>query len=148
MRYNELFTKLTYLTGLNNIKQSDIGELIGMDKAAVNKRAKNNSKFSEDEIKKIESRYNINFSDISVVRNTFSRQNDTEIKSEIYKSSERLAVIQEKNNLSDIEFAKLLGLYVQEYNELKSGERQITLSVLNAVKQNFQVSADWLLYGG
>ena len=40
MRYNELFVKLSYLTKLNNIKQTDIGDSLGIDNATISKRAK------------------------------------------------------------------------------------------------------------
>ena len=45
MNYNEVLTRLVYLTKRNNISQTEIGEAINVERRAINGRAERNSKF-------------------------------------------------------------------------------------------------------
>lgn len=147
MRYNELLIKVTYLTGLNNLTQTEIGGLIGLDKAAVNKRAKNNSKFSAIEIEKIEKHFNIDLSAVTILNNTLALKNDAEVQDKFKKFGERLTKIQEKTGISDKDFAEILKLFHYEFSAVKSGSFAPDIKILNLIKQHFSVSIDWLLYG-
>lgn len=77
----------------------------------------------------------------------FQNQNDTTIKNKVSKFGIRLSKIQEKTKLSDINFAKLIGIYTEEFIELKSCQKEPNLRILNELKRHFKVSIDWLLYG-
>lgn len=67
MRYNEVFAKIIFLTKLNNITQMEIGLAIGLDKSAANKRAKRNSKFKPEEIRKIEEYFKVSLDSIEII---------------------------------------------------------------------------------
>ncbi len=73
-------------------------------------------------------------------------QNNLTLQNIISKFSTRLNEIQEKTNLSDNDFSKVLNLEKDEYLEFKNGDRKPNLKILNALKQNFNLSIDWLLY--
>ena len=147
MSYNELLTKLTYLTERNNLSNTEIGNIINVERRAMNGRAERNSSFKDYEIQEIEKHYNIDFSFISIVKNSFEKQKDNQIEDKAKKFGSRLLKLQEKVNLSDKDFSKLLGIYEYEYNELKSGEKEPNYRILLRIKQNFKVSIDWLLFG-
>lgn len=147
IRYNELFVKLSYLTKLNTIKQTDIGEALNIDNATINKRAKNNSKFSMEEIEKIEKYFNVCLMNVSLVENTFLIQNDEAVNKRAENFTDRLIQLQNKINLSDKDFAKLINITADEFREYKNDERKPNFSFLIKLKQYFKVSVDWLLFG-
>lgn len=64
-----------------------------------------------------------------------------------FKIGNRLTQIQEENKFQDKEMAKTLGIYEYEYIDLKQNSKEPTLKILNNLKQNFNISLDWLLYG-
>lgn len=69
MLFNEVLAKLKILTFRNKpsieITQASVGRIIGLDRAAANKRFKRNSKCSAEEIKMIEDYYNVDLSAVS-----------------------------------------------------------------------------------
>lgn len=147
MHYNEMLVKLTYLTQLNNIAQSDIGKCINRDRFAMNKRAKTNFKFPDEEIKNIEKAFNISFSDALIYTNSLKRQFDENIFEKTKNIGERINQIQFKNSLSDEQMAVLLNISNEEYLNIKQSKIIPDTTILSNIKQNFQVSIDWLLYG-
>ena len=147
MRYNELFIKLTYLTKINNIKQTEIGVPINKNKAAMNKRAKFNTDFENEEIELIEKHFNVSLSDIIVSENSKSRQYDENIKSKHEAIGKRILEIIEKNNLSASQMAGIICITEQQLSDLTAGKYLPDLVILDNLKQNFKISIDWLLYG-
>lgn len=147
MRYSDFLAKLIYLTKRNNISQAEIGEAIGLDRGAANARAARDSKFKADEIKKIEQVFNIQLNSISIINNSGERKLDETIKERTEDFGKRLFKIQEKNDLTDRQMAKLLGIYEDEYLDLAYGDKEPNIRVLNNIKSHFQVSIDYLLYG-
>lgn len=147
MLYNELLTKLTYLTKRNNLSNTEIGNIIDVERRAMSGRADRNSKFKPEEIKKIEQAFNIELNSISITNNSGVRITDDTISKRTENFGKRLYKIQEKNDLSDRQMAKLLGIYEDEYVDLAYGDKEPNLRILNNIKSNFQVSIDYLLYG-
>ncbi|MCI5824552.1 MAG: hypothetical protein MRZ90_06400 [Candidatus Gastranaerophilales bacterium] len=60
MKYNELIEKLL-ITTKHNVTQVEIGNILNVSRQLINKRAIRNSTFSDDEIRKIEEFYNVDF---------------------------------------------------------------------------------------
>ncbi len=79
--------------------------------------------------------------------NSFARQYDASILEKFERFGKRLAAIQAKHNFLDREMAKLLNITEKHYIQLVTGSRKVDINVLNSIKQNFKVSADYLLYG-
>lgn len=147
MLYNDLLTRLTYLTKRNNLSQKEIGDSINVERRAMNGRADRNSKFKPDEIKKIEQAFNVELDSVSIINNSGNRKSDETVKDRIENFGKRLYKIQEKNDLTDRQMAKLLGIYEDEYLDLAYGDKEPNLRILNNIKSHFQVSIDYLLYG-
>ena len=118
-----------------------------MDRVAVHGRANRNSKFKPDEIKKIEQAFNVELDSVSIINNSGEKVKDDTIIERTENFGKRLFKIQEKNDLTDRQMAKLLGIYEDEYVDLAYGDKEPNLRVLNNIKSNFQVSIDYLLYG-
>lgn len=60
---------------------------------------------------------------------------------------DRLLKIREENRLTQSEFARKLGVKQSYYSELERGKRDLTTKVIEAIINNFEVSADWLITG-
>lgn len=147
MLYNDLLTKLTYLTKRNNLSNSEIGEVINVERRAIQGRASRNSKFKPEEVKKIEQHFNVELNSVSIANNSGTPVKDDTIKERTENFGKRLYKIQEKNNLTDRQMAKLLGIYEDEYLDLAYGDKEPNLRILNNIKSHFQISIDYLLYG-
>lgn len=145
MRYNELFIKLTYLTKINNIKQLEIGIPINKNKAAMNKRAKFNTDFENEEIKLIEKHFGISLSDATISDNFKKRQFDENLKSKLENIGKKITSIQEKNDLTDSQMASLLNISDKEYSEIKTIKTIPEPQILFNLLQNFNFSLDWLI---
>ena len=147
MLYSDLYGKLILLTKRNDITHAEIGSCIDIKPGAIFARAKRNSKIKEDELFKIEQYFKVNINSVTTVDNSLQRQNNINIKSNLSGFGIRLGELQNVSNLSDKDFAKLLGLYTDEFYDLKSCNKEPNLRILNEIKQHFKVSVDWLLYG-
>ena len=147
MLFSYMYGKLILLTKRNDITFVEIANCIGIQRGAMFARAKRNSNMKDEEIKKIEEQYKVNLNSIITVDNSFTKQSKFVLNKKISNFSIRLCKIQASLNLSDRDFAKILGVYVDELTELKSNEKEPNLKILNNLKQNFNVSIDWLLYG-
>ena len=151
MNYNDIIVKIAYLTKRNNIKQSELADIIGLTKQSINGRAERNSEFEEDEIKAIEQHYNIDFSSINISVNLNNdlknKKSNKTIKEKLSDFPNRLIKIQKLSGLSDKDFAEKIELYRDEYIEFKTGERKPDINIVNSLKLHFNISVDWLLYG-
>ena len=105
----------------------------------------------EEEIKALEKYFNINLSDAVIYTKSgedlIKKQTDVSIKDKISQFHIRVQELQKKAGLSDADFSQMLGLFPDEYKELKSGSLQPDLRMLNALKRSFNISIDMLLYG-
>lgn len=147
MQYNDLLTKIVFLTKRNNISNSEIGKVINLDRQSINGRAERNSKFKPDEVEKIEHAFNVNFSVVTISDNSGERQNDTTVDEKSSQFGKRLSELQAQHNFLDREMAQLLKISEQAYLKLVTCKNKPDLDVLNRIKQNFKVSIDYLLYG-
>lgn len=147
MNYNDLLTKLTFLTKRNNISQQDIATAANMERAAIHGRANRNSKFKQDEIEKIEHAFSVELSVVSISDNSGERQNDTTVDEKSSQFGKRLSELQAQHNFLDREMAQLLKISEPAYLKLVTCKTKPDLDVLNRIKQNFKVSIDYLLYG-
>lgn len=145
--YNSILTKLIFLTKRNNISNSEIGKSIDVERQAMSGRADRNSKFKPIEIKKIEQTFDIELDSVSIINNSGEKVKDDTIIDRTENFGKRLYKIQEKNDLTDRQMAKLLGIYEDEYVDLAYGDKEPNMRILNNIKSNFQVSIDYLLYG-
>ena len=84
---------------------------------------------------------------VNTKKNTLKRRNSNFTNIQTSKIGFRLTEIQEKNNLHDKDMANILDMYQDDYMDLKCGCKEPTLKILVKIKQSFDVSIDWLLYG-
>lgn len=140
---------LTTLKNLTNarITKADLARALNMDPAALRRKELACVEFKPDEIKKIETYFDISFSAKKTCINSLERQFDTTILQKQEGLGYRIALIQEKNNLSGFQMAGLLNVSEKELADIIIGKALPDMRVLNNLKQNFKVSIDWVLYG-
>lgn len=78
---------------------------------------------------------------------SYKYQENCLIPQKILSFNNRLIFVQEKNDFLDRDMAKILGIYEEDYIDLKSGIREPSFKIINRIKQFFNISIDWLLYG-
>lgn len=62
-------------------------------------------------------------------------------------ANQRLKELRLKNKFSQEEFAKEIGVSLSGYQLIEQGKRDISTKILEPLKNKFNVSADWLLFG-
>lgn len=143
---------------LQNLKKHKItneyfANLFGTTSQNISKRIKNDSEITLSELEIIQKDSGIilyakvDDNNINISENSLDRQNDTTIPEKAHKFGYRLAEIQDKHEYLDKDMAKLLRISEEEYIDIKMGDVQPDINVLNRIKQCFKVSVDWLLYG-
>lgn len=147
MIYSDFYGKLIILTKRNDITHVEIGKLINLEKGAITARAKRNGNLKPEEIKKIEQAFNVELDSVAIINNSGNQIKNKSVAENAENFGKRLYVLQEKNDLTDRQMAKLLGIYEDEYVDLAYGNKEPNLRILNNIKSNFQVSIDYLLYG-
>ncbi len=147
MHFNDLLTKLTYLTKKNNITNSEIGKVIGLDRQAMSGRAARNSTFKSFEIEKIEKYYNVDLSGLLINSNSLKRRYDDTFSANREQCKERINIIKNKNNLSNLQMSVLLNISENELEDILTGKTMPDLNILSNIKKNFEVSVDWILFG-
>lgn len=60
---------------------------------------------------------------------------------------ERIKEIRKSNKLSQIEFAKLMGVSQSVVSLIESGQSSLSLDLLHRISKHFNVSADWVIFG-
>lgn len=145
--YNTVLTKVVFSTKRNNISQAEIGEVIGVERRAMNGRADRNSKFKPDEIEKIQKYYHVDLNSIVILDNSGERQNDTTLEEKIKSFGKRVSELQAQHNFLDREMATLLKISEKDYLKLVTGKNLPNLDILMNIKRNFNVSIDYLLWG-
>mgnify|MGYP002625786894 CR=1 FL=1 len=147
--FNEVLTKLTFLTKRNNLSNTEIGNAIDVERRAINGRADRNSKFKDTEIQKLESYFDVCINDVSISNNSGEEREEVlNVKKNAENFGRRLHEhVQEKNKYSDRQMARLLEIYEDDYIDLVCGVKEPNMRILNTIKANFEVSIDYLLYG-
>ena len=127
------------------ISLAKLGEILGISRAAVSKRAQLRSDIGVSELIKIENYYGISLYK-SCLKNG-DRQNDISIFDKFLQFGNRLTLLQEKHNFLNSEMAKLLEISESDYISLILGKIKPDINIINNIKRNFKISIDWLLYG-
>ena len=79
--------------------------------------------------------------------NSCARQNDETVFEKSESFGKRLSDIQEKYNFLDREMAKLLNITERHYVSIITGRKEPDIRIFNRIRQNFNVTIDYLLYG-
>ncbi len=79
--------------------------------------------------------------------NTGERRFIPQYKQDVLSFGKRLSELQSKHNFLDREMAKLLDISERNYVSLVVGKKEPTIEDLTNIKQNFNVSIDYLLFG-
>lgn len=143
---------------LQNLKKTKItnellGSLFGTSSQNISKRINGNSEATVKEVETAQKELNVNIiyradnKENQVIKNSLAKQNDTSLLEKYETIGERLDLIQDKNNISDSKMSKLLRISEEEYLEIKCGDLEIDTETLFKIKQNFEISIDWLLWG-
>ena len=149
MNFIELQDSLEKLTN-KKITQSEIARMLGVGRANIHDRIKRNSSVTTDEIETIQNILNINFlmyADKEVNNNSKTIRFDNTIPEKFKRFGKRLLILQEKNNFSAFQMSGLLNIKENDYNNIICGKALPDIIFINNIKQHFQVSVDWLLYG-
>ena len=145
MNYQELIEILEEKTG-KRVFGSTLADVLGGSKQNMNQKVRNpNSEVTVSELVKIEAEFGV-----QIYRSgsySGERQNDTSLGERLKGFGVRLSEIQEKHNFLDREMATLLKISEKEYIQLVLGKKLPTLEILSAIKQNFKVFIDELLWG-
>ena len=84
---------------------------------------------------------------ISSTQSSDSQWHKSFINQKIFDFGLRIAKIQENTGLSEKDFARNIGLFKDEFIEFKCGCKAPTIHIIDALKQYYKISADFLLYG-
>ncbi len=147
MNINELLNELVK----HNISLSGraISQIWGMDETSFSKKKKSGTQIKQKNIMQLEDALGIKLTskeNYETINNSLSRYSNNNIKEKRKYFGKRIEIIKNKNKLSDLEMAKLLNINEKELINIIKGEIQPDLNLLDNIKQNFQVSIDWLLY--
>lgn len=72
---------------------------------------------------------------------------NNEIHNRFKKCGHRIIKLQEKNDLTNKEMAKIMGVSEGAYMKICAGNYTPNEKELNKLKENFDVDMDWLMYG-
>jgi len=79
--------------------------------------------------------------------NSLERHFDKEIEVKKAGLGQRIKIIQQKNGLTNLQTAALMNITEKQLSAVLCGKAELDLKTLDTLKQNFEVSIDWLLYG-
>lgn len=79
--------------------------------------------------------------------NTLELHDNSKFINNVNSFYKRFNKIQKENELNDRSFSKITGISESRIEKLGIGKATPTIEELNAIKQHFDVSIDWLLYG-
>ncbi len=144
MNISEALETLHNLTKARIVK-ADIARALGVDPAALRRKEVAGIELKPNEIAKIESYFRLKL--VKPKYYTDERQNDLSIYEKIKKFGDRLSNLQDKHEYLDKDMAKLLSISEDDYIDLKTGDVSPDINILNRLKQCFNVSIDYLLYG-
>lgn len=153
LKLPELLSDLQKFTK-EEISQTALGIAMGnLKRQTIYTRLNNNSEVTVTELLNAQKNFNVEIytrtddPDKNITKNSLIKQNDTSLLEKYETIGERLDLIQDKNNISDSKMSKLLRISEEEYLEIKCGDLEIDTETLFKIKQNFEISIDWLLWG-
>lgn len=144
MNFIELKTILQNLTN-RKIYDTEIAKILNVTSANISKRTKNDSEITVSELQAIENYYGKLIYKSPVY--SLERHFIPNIKDKRKNFANRINKIIAKHNLSSAQMAVLLNLSEQEFDNIKNEKSLIDINLLDKLKENFNVSLDWLLYG-
>lgn len=153
MKYSEVLANIIFLTKRNDITQTEIGEVIGLTRAAANKRAKRNSGFSTEEIEKLEKVFNISFDDVEIRKKEkeqiLTPNVNMGIQYDFEQWGKRLLMLQVSSKMLDSkDFAKFLDIPEKDLNDYIMKNKYPKGEHLLKIKTRFsKTNIDWLLFG-
>lgn len=129
-----------------------LGNLFGTTSQNISKRINQDSKVTVEELEIVQNDLGVFIyqridESNKFIKNTLERQNDKTVASRVEGFGIRLTEIQDKHEYLDKDMAKLLKISEMDYIHLKCGDFPPDIEVVNKIKQYFEVSIDWLLYG-
>lgn len=146
---------------LMGMSQQDMANKLGCPYQTISKYERGEIKPTSDALTKIGEKLNLNINWLLSGKGetfltpsvTFKNQDSLIIKTQNEKISykgmgERLALIQNSNNLCKNAMSKILGLSTERLKNLYSETTLPTIKELQKIKENFNISTDWLLFGG
>lgn len=80
-------------------------------------------------------------------KNTLEKRYNAQILKNFEKCCDRIIEIQEKNNLSNADMAKIMEITERRYLNISTGKEHPELKEINHLKEHFDVDIDKLLYG-
>lgn len=80
-------------------------------------------------------------------QNSLKKRNNFTVQENFKKCGHRIIKLQEKNDLSNKEMAKIMGISEGTYMKICAGNDTPNEKELNRLKENFDVDMDWLMYG-
>lgn len=146
---------------LMKMSQQEMAQKLGCPYQTISKYERGEIKPTSDVLTKIGGEFNLNINwllsgngETFLIPTVGQKNPDTLIlKAQNKKIShkgvgERLALVQSANNLCNNEMSKILGLSVERLKNLYSETALPTIKELQKIKENFNISTDWLLFGG
>ena len=79
--------------------------------------------------------------------NSLTKVNNYRAVENFKKCGHRIIQIQEKNDLTNKEMAKIMGVSEGTYMKICAGNDTPNEKELNKLKENFDIDMDWLMYG-
>ena len=152
MNFIELQAVLQKLTD-KKITQSDFARILNVGRANISDRNKRNSQVNTLELELIQNALNIKYyykaddNNILISSNTKERCFNPDKKINTISLGKRFIELQKRNNLTNIQMAGLLNISEKELDTITQGTTLPNLMVLDNLKQNFDISIDWILYG-
>ena len=153
MLIEELIADLQNLTG-RKITQTELGTAMGnLKRQTINTRIKNKSEVTVSELLNVQNYMNVylyapaNNNENKFIKNSLNRRNDTNIITQLKNLGIRLDIVQNKHEYLDKDMAKLLKISENDYINIKLGANEMDFKTLTRIKQLFEISTDWLLYG-
>ena len=140
------FLELLQKTIKKKVTHLEIAEILECSRANISKKALNNSEVTVSELVKIENYFGVS---LMKTRHIFPKQvvsRDLEIEGAILDWGARLGLVAKYNGLSDFEMAKILNIKESRYNAILLKSLEPKISELNAIKANFDINIDDILY--
>lgn len=152
----EVFSdNLKKIRKLKHLSQEDMAQLLGLSTNGYCNYEKSKRVPPVDIFYKITQMWGINGhwlltgkgAMFSKSENTLSMNINPNILNKFSKCGHRIIKIQEKNNLTNKEMAKIMGISESTYMKICAGNDTPNEKELNRLKENFDVDMDWLMYG-
>ena len=152
----DLSNKFKQIRQQKHLTQLELGNYLLVSKQAIANVESGHSKPSIELISKLVDILNVNLNwlvsghgdmFISDCDNTLESRNNKELTSNIDTFKDRFQQLLEENNLNCYSLSKKINISEKHLEELYIGKRLPNFDDLHALKSNFDVSLDWLLYG-